>query len=227
VTARRAGRAGPVDDRPLAPRLPSGLPRLDLADITDGDVAGVELTGSLPEGFDEPLHLSEVRLIGASLVGARLEGSRWIDVEVANCDLSGADLQQSALTRASFRDTRLSGCQFAASRWHDVRFEECRLETVNLAMAVSQRVRFERCRMAGADLRSSAFDGVAWWDCDLTDAEVTHVKLVRANLHGSTIDGLRGASSLRPVSVDAQQFTVLAEHLLAELGIDVTERPVD
>ena len=115
----------------------------------------------------------------------------------------------------------------AASRWHDVRFEECRLETVNLAMAVSQRVRFERCRMAGADLRSSAFDGVAWWDCDLTDAEVTHVKLVRANLHGSTIDGLRGASSLRPVSVDAQQFTVLAEHLLAELGIDVTERPVD
>ena len=225
--ARRAGRSGPADDRPLLPRVPPGLPRIDLADIADGDLSEVELTGSLPDGFDEPLHLREVRMTGASLIGARLEGSRWIDVEVASCDLSGADLQQSALTRVSLRDTRLSGCQFAGSRWHDVRFEECRLETVNLATAVSQRVRFERCRMAGADLRSATFEGVAWWDCDLTDAECTHVKLARAQLHGSTITGLRGASSLRPVSVDAEQFAALADHLLAELGIEVTSRPAD
>ena len=225
--ARRTVRSGPPDDRPLAPRLPSGLRRVDLADITDGDLEEAELTGSLPDGFDEPLHLREVRLSGASLVGARLEGSRWIDVEVASCDLSGADLQQSALTRVSFRDTRLSGCQFAASRWHDVRFEECRLETVNLVMASSQRVRFERCRLVGADLRSTTFEGVAWWDCDLTDAEFTQVTLTRAQLHGSTITGLRGASSLRPVSVDAEQFGVLADHLLAELGIEVTSRPVE
>jgi hypothetical protein len=32
---------------------------------------------------------------------------------------------------------------------------------------------------------------------------------------------------LRPVSVDAEQFAALADHLPAELGIEVTSRPVD
>ncbi len=228
--ARRRAAATTPDDRPLAPRLSPDLPVVDLADLADladGDLSEVELTGSLPAGFDGPLLLREVRLAGASLVGARIEGSRWIDVAVTGCDLSGTDLQESALTRVSMRDTRLSGALLALSRWHDVRFEECRLEAANLAMTSSQRVRFERCRLSGADLSGAKFDGVAWWDCDLAETEWTHAQLTRVHLHGSRLDGLRGASSLRPVSVDAEQFVVLADHLMAELGIEVTSRPVD
>lgn len=225
--ARRSGAQTTPADRPIAPRLPPELPVLDLADISDGDLSEVELTGVLPAWFDEPLHLREVRLAGASLVGARIAGSRWIDVAVTSSDLSGADLQQAAFTRVSMRDSRVSGAQLAASRWHDVRFEECRLDAVNVAMSTSQRVRFERCLLAGVDLRGAKFEGVAWWDCDMSDADCTGVNLVRAHLHGSRLDGLRGASSLHPVSVDAEQFAALAEHLLAELGIEVTPRPVD
>lgn len=108
-----------------------------------------------------------------------------------------------------------------------MRAEECRLEAVNLAMSTSQRVRFERCMMAGVELRGAKFEGVAWWDCDLSDADCGGVYLVRAHLHGSRLDGLVGGSSLHPVSVDAEQFAALAERLLAELGIEVTQRPVD
>jgi hypothetical protein len=32
---------------------------------------------------------------------------------------------------------------------------------------------------------------------------------------------------VRPVSVDVEQFAAFADHLLAELGIEVTSRPVD
>ena len=224
-----AGRARkPVDDDvPLAPRLPADLPVVDLADIADGDLTGVELTGSLPDGFDEPLLLREVRLAGASLVGARLGGSRWIDVAITSCDLSGADLHETAFTRVSWRDTRLSGAQLHSSRFHDVRVVECRLEAANLAFVKAHRATFERCRLTGVDLRDAAFEGVAWWDCDLTEAEFSHVQLVRAHLHGSVLDGLRGGSWLRPVSVDAAQYAALAEHLLAVWGIEVTSRPVD
>jgi uncharacterized protein YjbI with pentapeptide repeats len=225
--ARRSGPPSAPDDRPIAPRLPPDLPVQDLADISDGDLSEVELTGVLPDDFDEPLHLRDVRLAGASLVGARIGGSRWIDVAVTSSDLSGADLEQAAFTRVAVRDSRLSGVQFASSRWHDVRVEECRLDAVSLAMSTSQRVRFERCLLAGVDLRGARFEGVAWWDCDLSDADCTGVNLLRAHLHGSRLDGLRGGSSLHPVSVDAEQFTALAEHLLAELGIEVTPRPVD
>lgn len=51
----------------------------------------MELFGTLPGSFDQPLLLTEVRLNGASLVGARLEGSRLVDVIVTACDLSGVD----------------------------------------------------------------------------------------------------------------------------------------
>ncbi len=213
------------DDTPLGPRLAPRLPVLDLADAADGDFTDVELTGILPDGFDEPLELRGVRLVGASLVGARLMGSRWIDVTIASCDLSGADLQEAAFTRVAMRDTRLSGAQLASSRWHDVHLAECRLEAVNLAVAKGQRVRFERCRLGAADLRGAVFEGVAWWDCDLTEAEFSHVQLVRGQLHGSQLGGVRGVSSLRPVAVDAEQYLVLADQLMAELGIEVTTRP--
>lgn len=225
-TTSRSG-SGPADDRPLPPRLLRELPRVDLADVDDGDLRDVELHGSLPPGFDEPLQLSGVRLVGVSLVGAALAGSRFIDVEIVGSDLSGADLEGSAFTRVAARDARMSGVQFAWSTWHDVHLVECRLDTVNLARLTVQRLRCERSSFRGGDLRMAKVTGAAWWDCDLGELDVNQVTLDRVQLHGSTLDGLRGVVSLRPVQVDDEQFHVLAQHLLTELGISVTARPVD
>lgn len=212
------------DDRPLAPRLPDAMDVVDLATVASGELTGVELTGVLPDGFDEPLLLSEVRLRGASLVGARLEGSRFVDVAVVASELSGVDLQEASFVRVEVVDSRMSGAQLAQIRMRDVRFADCRLDGVNLAMAAAERVRFERCRMERADLRAATLQGVAWFDCDLTDADFAQVKVERAQLHGSRIDGLRGAIDLAPLSIDADQFAAFAMHLLAARGIVVTDR---
>jgi hypothetical protein len=95
---------------------------------------------------------------------------------------------------------------------------------VNVAMTAGERVRFERCRLERADFRAAHFEAVAWWDCDLTDAEFSQVRIVRAQLHGSTLEGLRGSVDLKPIGIDAVQFPVIAEHLLATMGIKVGER---
>lgn len=211
-------------DRPIAPRVPDQLPQVDLASITTGEWDGVELTGELPDDFDEPLLLTEVRVCQASLVGARLEGSRFVDVAVVASELSGVDLQETSLTRVSFGDCRLSGALLAQMRMRDVRFVDSRLEDVNVAMTTGERVRFETCRLQRADFRAAQFEAVAWWDCDLTDAEFSQVRIVRAQLHGSTLEGLRGGVDLQPVGIDAAQFPVIAEHLLATMGIKVSER---
>jgi uncharacterized protein YjbI with pentapeptide repeats len=211
-------------DKPVEPRLPPDLIRVDLAGITIGEWDGVELTGQLPDGFDEPLLLTGVRLHHASLVGARLEGSRLVDVAVVASELSGVDLEEASLTRVAFSDSRLSGAVLAQMRMRDVRFTDCRLDDVNVAMATGERVRFERCRLERADFRAARLEAVAWWDCDLTDAEFSQVQVVRAQLHGSTLDGLRGAVDLKPIGIDATQFPVIAEHLLATMGITVVER---
>lgn len=218
-TARSAS-----SDRPLPPRVATDLEVVDLSTITTGEWDHVELIGSLPDSFDEPLLLTEVRLNGASLVGGRLQGSRLVDVFVTACDLSGVDLLESSFTRVEVVDCRLSGAQLAQARLRDVRVVDSRLDGSNLAMMAAERVRFERCRMQAADVRAAKFEGVAWWDCDLTDAEFGQVKVNRAQLHGSTIDGLRGAAALTPITIDSDQFPVFAAHLLASIGVVVGER---
>lgn len=214
-------------DRPLPPRHAADLDVVDVVDLataTTGEWDEVELVGELPADFDEPLLLTGARINGASFVGAQLAGSRMVDVTITAADFSGADLEGSSFTRVELSDVRLSGAQLAQTRWRDVRLVDCRLETANLAMAVGERIRFERCRLEDADLRSTSFEGVAWWDCDLSNAEVSQITVVRAQLHGSTIDGLRGASALAPVAIDADQAPAFAELLLAAAGIVVRDR---
>lgn len=211
-------------DKPAPPRLPDHLPQVDLATIGTGEWNDVELTGTLPDDFDEPLLLTSVKLHRASLVGARLEGSRFVDVAVVASELSGVDLLESSFTKVVVTDSRLSGAQMAQARLRDVCFVDSRLEDANFAMTTGERVRFQTCRLDRADFRSARFEGVAWWDCDLTDAEVSQIRLVRAQLQGSNLDGLRGAKDLKPVAVDAGQFPVIAEYILASMGVTVSER---
>jgi uncharacterized protein YjbI with pentapeptide repeats len=208
----------------MPPRLAGDLEVVDLSSIATGESSNVELTGAWPDDLDEPLLLSEVRLRSAALLGARLEGSRFVDVEVVASELSGIDLQEASFTRVHFVDSRLAGAQLAQVRMRDVCFTDCRLDGVNLAMVTAERVRFERCRLERADFRAAKFAGVAWFDCDLTDAEFSQVEVARAQIHGSRIDGLRGALDLAPLSIDADQFTAFATHLLAARGIVVDDR---
>ena len=106
----------------------------------------------------------------------------------------------------------------------DIRFVRCILDDANFAHSQGERVRFEECRMPRSTFSGAALDGVAWWDCDLSDAEFSQVRVSRAQIHGSTIDGLRGAASLVPVGIDRHQFAAFAEHLLDTLGVTVSER---
>jgi uncharacterized protein YjbI with pentapeptide repeats len=211
-------------DRPLEPQVPADVEVVRLDDVTTGEWDGVALTGSLPPDFDEPLILRQVRLERATLLGARLRGSRFVDVTIDGCDLSGADLGEASLTKVAVSDSRLAALQLPQSRLRDVRFVDCRLDDVNLAMTTGERVRFERCRMERADLRSARLEGVAWWDCDLRSADFSQVQIERGQLQGSALDDVHGATALSSVTIDAEQFPSLAEHLLAVRGIVVRER---
>ena len=215
-------------DRPTGPRMPADLDLADLADMTDGLWTQTELVGSLDATHastnDRRLVLLEVRMGAVTMVGAQLEESRLIDVTIDGADLAGVRFEESSLTRVEIRNTRLSGAQFAQARLRDVRFVDCVLTDANFAMAHGEKVRFEGCRMQRSDFRGAQLEAVAWWDCDLTDAEFSQVKVARAQLHGSIVDGLRGATSLTPISIDRHQFAPFAEHLLHSMGVSVADR---
>jgi len=214
-------------DRPLPPRGSSTLEDVALESLPHGEWDDALLTGNLAADFDEPLLLTQGRIERATLVSASLAGSRLVDVVIDGCDLSGADLVGAALTRVEVRNSKLAGVQLAQSRWHDVRFIDCQLDGANLRFVRGEFVRFERCRMQQAELRDSAFTAVAWWDCDLTDADVSKISVVRAQLHGTKVSGLVGATSLVPIALDAEQAPAFAEHFMATLGIVVADRADD
>ena len=186
---------------------------------------GVELIGTLPDDFDEPLHLTEVRLRRASLIGAKLEGSRFVDVIVTACELSGVDLLEASMTKVVFADSRLSGAQLAQTRLRDVRFVDSRLEDVNFAMATGERVRYETCTLDRGDFRAAKFEGVAWWDCDLTDAEF--IADPRDARPAARVEPRRLARCDRPETGRHRRRSSsrpFAEHVLASMGITVNER---
>lgn len=218
--------SGPAarSDKPVGPRMPAHRESVDLAQVGDGVWTEATLTGSLPDDHDGRLVLMEVHLGPATLVGARLADSRLIDVVVVGADMAGVRFDGSSLTRVEMRDARLTGAQFDQARLRDVRFVRCVLDGANFAMAHGDRVRFEDCRLVGARFTDATFEGVAWWDCDLSDADVSQVRAGRAQLQGSTIDGLRGASSLAPVAIDRDQFGAFASHVLDALGVSVRDR---
>lgn len=222
--ARTPGPRAPASAAPLPPRLPASLEPASLHEPGDGTFSESLLTGEWPADTDGRLVLSGCRLERAALVGAQLEASRLVDVVIEGADLAGVRWEDSAFTRVEFRDVRLSGAQLAEARMRDVRFVGCRLDDVNLRAARGERVRFEDCRMQRVEMMGAQFEGVAWWDCDLTDADVSKIGLANAQLHGSTIDGLRGAQSLAPITIDDAQFTALAVHLLTAMGVVVDDR---
>ena len=212
-------------DRPTPPRIVESLEPLDLSDVADGDLGeGVLVTGQLRPAFDDALHLSAGRIENASFVGASLVGSRFVDTVILGCDFSGADLESAVMTRVEVRGCRLSGVHLAQGRMRDVRFVDCQLDAINLRDVQGEFVRFEQCRLVGAEFIGATLKGVAWWDCNLADADMSQVSLERGQLHGSSLDGLKGASSLVPVAIDDDQAPVFASHLLAMLGVEVTSR---
>jgi Pentapeptide repeats (9 copies) len=212
-------------DRPIPPRVRASLDTIDMPELGSGDLGdGVSVTGEPPSHLVGALQLSGGLIHDVSFVGRSLVGSRLVDVVMRRCDLSGADLEGAAFTRAEFIECRLSGARLPHTRMRDVRFIECRIDQVNLRSAQAEFVRFERCRLENAEMVGARLTGAAFWDCDLSNADVSQVSVERVQLHGSALTGLGGATSLVPISIDAEQPPAFAALLLAKLGVEVTER---
>lgn len=162
--------------------------------------------------------LTGVRLTAARLVGFRVADSRWHGV-----DASGMLVDGAALVRVELIGCRMSGIDLAGSRLTDVRFVDCRMDEANLRMLRGQRVAFEGCDLRGAELIDAQVPGVALVDCDLSGTELSGADLRGGRITGSTVDSVKGASSLREVTIDRLQVLPLGARLLGELGVVVAE----
>ena len=215
---------------PAAPRIPDRLePATSLADGLDAELDWTEvaLSGDFTAARADGLVLSEATVGASRFAGADLSRARLTDVRMVGCDLQGAILDEARLRRVELVDCRMSGAVLSRARLEDVRLVGCQLDEANLRMMTSSRLQFESCSMTSADLYQSSLGGAAFLDCDLTRATFAGVAAVGARLHGSRLEGLRGADSLRGACLGSAQVVELAWPLLAALGIVVDDDLAD
>jgi uncharacterized protein YjbI with pentapeptide repeats len=101
----------------------------------------------------------------------------------------------------------------------DVRAVDCRLDEANLRMTSGHHVTFESCSMRAVDLYQCQWEQARFFDCDLTGGRFDRADLRGARLHGSTLDGIVAADSLRGVVIDPGQLQSLGLAVLGALGV--------
>jgi uncharacterized protein YjbI with pentapeptide repeats len=171
------------------------------------------------------LTVQESRWVGGSLTGTRFTGLQCRDTEFVHCDLSGAVLDSAVLTRVTFTDCRLTGTVLDGAHLADVRISGCTADLMSLRMARARYLLVENTGLHGADLYEFDGEHCAFLGCDLGEASFEAARLAETDLHGSTVDDVRGALSLRGARVSPDQIVPLAATLLDALGIQVTTQP--
>ncbi|TWF77170.1 pentapeptide repeat protein [Pseudonocardia hierapolitana] len=224
--APRGSRSRPTKRRPEAPDLPDDLAPAPAAveggELWDCVEAGAEV--GVPERVAD-LRIQESRWVGGGLAGVRFTGLECRDVEFVHCDLSGARLEEAVLTRVVFTDCRLTGTAFDGAQLTDVRIADSTGDLAGFRMARARFLLVENTSLRGADFYEFDGEHCALIGCDLGEANFDSARLRETDLHGSSVDDVRGALSLRGARISPDQIVPLATGLLDALGIEVTERP--
>jgi uncharacterized protein YjbI with pentapeptide repeats len=211
-----------VTAAPAAPKVGDDLSAAD-RDLLLDDPEWVQLriSADLTGEVIRRLDIAECRISNARFVGCDLQGARLVDVVLSGCDLSGALLQDAVLTRVELRDCRLSGLVLNGSKLRDVNIVDCRADSLGLRAVVAERLTCQGVLMPMSDLASANLKVTRVFDCDLTGSDISNLVCDDVRLHGSTLAGLRGVSSLRNVVIDPDQMHDLAIGLFAAHKVEL------
>jgi uncharacterized protein YjbI with pentapeptide repeats len=181
------------------------------------------IEGDLSAQIADHVEITGCALHGVRLTGARLDLLRLVDVLAVDAELSGALVTESSLQRVEFVNCRMSGVVISDSKLRSVRFRDCKLDDANFRFVKAERVVFDGCSLVDADFSGAVLASSAFAGCDLSTAEFSKASLTGTRFAGSTLDGLRGAGSLRGAVIGSDQVLPLALGVFADIGISVSD----
>jgi uncharacterized protein YjbI with pentapeptide repeats len=216
---------GPDPRQP--PRLDGDLVERPGHELDDGDLLeDVSWTGAEPRAARD-VEVLRSRLTNVVLTGLELDGWRLVDVELVECELSGAVLAGASWERVVLRRCRLSGLVAAELKATDLRLEGCKADGAWLRASVLDRCELVDSDLTGADLYGARVTRSAFRRCDLTEVDVSASRFEHVSLHGSTVDRMKGADALQGCTIGSDQLVPLAVPILAARRITVDDDPPD
>jgi uncharacterized protein YjbI with pentapeptide repeats len=168
-------------------------------------------------------HVADARLTDVDLSGDQRRGLRLRDVVIQRGNLANLAAQEAIITRVAIQGARLTGVDLTRAKLSDVSFRDCLVELATLAGATLERVSFERCRLAQADFREALWRSVRLEDCDVTEADLTGLRIDGCELRGCTLDAVVGLERLRGAAMPWADIVGHAAVFAATLGIRVID----
>ena len=206
-----------------APRLPRNLKAETITALDDhAEYFSASISGGeLAKQIAASVLFEQVLLRRMNFAQSRLPKLRLHDVQLENCDLTGAVWEYARLQRVAFHACRLTGAQLLEARCEDVVFLDCTLESAICASAAFKAARFENCQLREALFVEADLSQAVFRRCDLTRADLRGSRLAGADFRGSIIDGMQvGAPELKGAIIDPAQ----AVQVVSLLGVIVKEQ---
>jgi uncharacterized protein YjbI with pentapeptide repeats len=205
------------------PRVAEDLPEESPSLVDEARIADVAITGDYSGVEIKLAEVAGCRIERAQLTSGRLFRSHLVDCIAVACDFSGLVLDDCSIRRVEFRGCRFSGIQAQHSRFEDVAFFDCKVDGANFRMTKWESVEFRHCDLVDTDFYGSTLPGSRFESCDLTGAQFSKADLTGTRLHGSTLDRIGGADSLRGVIIGSDQVVPVALAVFGTLTIVVDD----
>jgi uncharacterized protein YjbI with pentapeptide repeats len=208
---------------PLPPEPPAEARVGEHVELSTADEWEDELVCDVDLGGQaaERVRLTRCELHRVVLTGAQLRGLALVDVLAVDCELSGAYLHEASLRRVELRNCRMAGVVISQAALSHVRFVGCKLDEANLRLVRGDHVAMDDCSLVEADFYGAVLEQSAAEGCDLRGSDFSTASVPGLRLGRSTLDGVRGAISLRGTVVGGDQVLPLALSLFADLHIEI------
>ncbi|MFJ7204494.1 pentapeptide repeat-containing protein [Streptomyces sp. NPDC098789] len=192
-------------------------PRGTVQDFTFGDV---DLRS---------LDLADTQLITGRISGLRSKRVGFENLNLHGVEISGSDLgstrwNDSKLTRVTFRDCKLMGAAFDGLVLDDVLFEGCKFDFATFEkVRATGPVAFAGCMLTEAAFTDCDLSDAVFADCTLHLTEFGAGRYRNADLRGNDLSTIRGVANLAKIRISPAQQTGLAEALVSDLSIDLSD----
>ena len=185
---------------PLSTDEPGPGANLRERDLSDRDLAGIDLSGADLREAD----LSRANLKGANLAGAKLRKATLYQATVEGADLTGADLtlvnaialrgegadfSGATMSESDFEYARLKGATLDGATADYVVFVKADLREVSARGATLDHSDFSKTELGEASLREATGALCSFAECDLRGADLRDGRFVQATFADADLTG--------------------------------------
>lgn len=136
-----------------------------------------------------PASIRSWNLRKAKLHGAQWSGLAMNRAHLTDADLGSADLSRADMTKAKAERAILSGANLGNARLYKASFEFADLSNADLSGIHGSRARFDNAVLVGTSFVTASLQAAVFASADLRNADFTNADLSRADLSYAVLDG--------------------------------------